>query len=116
MHGETGGPGSAELDFGEFRATITVDPARSGPNRIELEVMDDGPAAPKLDAVTFEASLTKPALGPLEFEAEPDGAGRWHAEQAEFPIPGEWKLRAETRVGEFELYVATTEITIGGRN
>lgn len=114
-HGGMGGPSTGELDFGEFRATVVVDPARAGRNRIELELMDD-PAAPKLDAVTFEASLTKPALGPLEFEAEPAGAGRWHADEAEFPIPGAWKLRAEARVGEFELFVDTTEITIGGRS
>jgi copper transport protein len=114
-HGGTGGASSGELDFGDFRAMVSVTPGTAGPNRIELRVMR-GRNAPELDAVSFEASLAKPALGPLEFEATSAGVGRWHAEQAEFPIAGEWKLRAEARVGEFELYVDTTEITIGGRS
>ena len=105
---------SADVDFGEFRATVTVDPGTSGPNRIVMRVEESEPEAPQLAAVAFEASLTEPKLGPLKFDATSAEHGVWSAEKAEFPIAGEWKVRVAARVGEFDLYVETISIEIGG--
>lgn len=113
-HGEAGEPMSAEVDFGAFHATITVEPGTSGPNRIVMRVDESEPEALQLAAVTFEASLTEPKLGPLEFEARSAEHGVWSVQDADFPIPGEWKLRVAARVGDFDLYVKTISIEIGG--
>jgi copper transport protein len=113
-HGEAAGPMSAEVDFGVFRATVTVEPGTSGPNHIVMRVAKSEPEPPQLAAVTFEASLTEPKLGPLEFEATSAERGVWSFKDADFPIPGLWKLRIAARVGEFDLYVQTISIEIGG--
>ena len=113
-HGEAGGRMSAEVDFDAFRATVAVDPGTSGQNRIVMRVEESEPEALRLAAVTFEASLTEPRLGPLEFEATSTEHGVWSAENADFPIPGDWKLRISAREGEFDLYVKTISIEIGG--
>jgi copper transport protein len=113
-HGGAGEPMSTEIDFGAFRATVTVEPGTRGPNRIVMRVDESQPDAPRLAAVTFDASLAEPKLGPLEFEARSAEHGVWSVEDADFPIPGEWKLRVAARVGEFDLYVKTISIEIGG--
>ena len=79
-----------------------------------MRVDESEPEAPRLAAVTFDASLAEPKLGPLEFEAKSVEHGVWSIEGADFPIPGEWSIRVEARVGEFDLYVKTISIEIGG--
>jgi copper transport protein len=113
--GHEGGPSSTEVDFGDFRATVAVDPGRAGPNRIVMELDHSMADTPELAAVTFKASLTEPQLGPLEFEAKSPEHGRWVARAADLPIAGEWELRIGARVGEFDLYTETIPIEIGER-
>ena len=120
MHGGNGGhmagPMSHEVDFGEFQATVTVDPGTAGPNHLMLEVDDSGPDTPKLAEVTFRASLSQPDVGPLEFKAESTTQGRWEVEDADLPIAGTWQLSIEALVGEFDLYTETIAIEIGERS
>jgi copper transport protein len=112
--GQEAGPISHDVDFGEFQATVSIDPSTAGPNHLELEV-EPGPDAPTLAEVTFSASLTQPDLGPLQFEAE-SKQGMWEVEDADLPIAGTWQLRIECLVGEFDLYSETIPIEIGERS
>jgi copper transport protein len=104
-----------EVDFGEFGATVSVDPGTAGSNHITLEVVDSGPDAPKFEEVTFKATLGEPDIGPLEFKAEPRANGSWEAEAADLPIAGTWELRVECLVGEFDLFTETIPIEIAER-
>jgi copper transport protein len=118
MHGGGGsghpmGPMSHEVDFGEFTATVSIDPGTAGPNHIMLEV--DDPNAPKLAEVTFRATLSQPDVGPLEFKAESTASGMWDVEDAQLPIAGSWQLEIEALVGEFDLYTETVPLDIGDR-
>jgi copper transport protein len=110
-----GGPSSTEVDFGEFRATVSVDPGTAGRNKIALEVDDSQPDAPQLADVTFKASLSQPDIGPLEFKAKSPMRGRWVVNEADLPIAGRWELAIEALVGEFDLYTETIPIEIGAR-
>jgi copper transport protein len=109
-----GGAMSHDVDFGEFQATVSIDPGTAGANHIMLEV-DPGPDVPTLAAVTFKASLSQPDLGPLEFKAKSTADGRWEVEDAHLPIAGAWQLSIEALVGEFDLYTETIPIDIGER-
>jgi copper transport protein len=113
--GHEGGPSSTEVDFGEFQATVAVDPGRAGPNRIVMELDHSMADTPELAAVVFKASLREPDVGPLAFEAKSPEHGRWVARAADLPIAGEWELRIEARVGEFDLYTEIIPIEIGER-
>jgi copper transport protein len=109
------GPSSTEVDFGEFRATVSVDPGTAGRNKIALEVDDTQPDAPQLAEVIFKASLSQPDIGPLEFKAKSPMRGRWVVNEADLPIAGRWELVIEALVGEFDLYTETIPIEIGAR-
>jgi copper transport protein len=113
MEGEMPGPMSHEVDFGEFQATVSIDPGTAGPNHIMLEVDESGTDVPTLAEVTFKASLSEPDVGPLDFKAESTMPGMWEVEDADLPIAGMWQLRIEALVGEFDLYTETIEIEIG---
>jgi copper transport protein len=108
-----GGPSSAEVDFGEFRATVSVDPGTAGKNSIVMEVDDSQADAPELAEVIFKASLSQPDIGPLEFKAKSPMHGHWEVKAAHLPIAGEWELQIEARVGEFDVYTQTIPIEIG---
>lgn len=112
-HAGMSGPSSTEVDFGPFRATVTVEPGTPGQNDIVMAVEEAG-TAPKLAEVVFRASLVEPAIGPLEFEAKPAAEpGHWEAKDADLPIAGDWKLRIDARVGEFDTYAETVSLSIG---
>jgi copper transport protein len=104
-----------EADFGEFQATVSIDPGTAGPNHIMLEVDESGPDTPALAEVTFKATLSQPDVGPLEFKAESTTPGRWEVEDADLPIAGTWQFSIEALVGEFDLYTETIAIEIGER-
>jgi copper transport protein len=117
-HGDMDGHAGAmshEVDFGEFTATVSIEPGTAGSNRITLEV-DQSPDTPRLASVTFKASLSQPDIGPLEFEAERVVGGRWQVRAADIPIAGAWELRIEALVGEFDLFTETIPIEIGVRS
>ena len=113
MEGGEMGAMSHEVDFGEFRATVSIDPGTAGANHIMLEV--DDPDAPTLAEVTFKASLGQPDIGPLEFKAKSTTPGKWEVEDAHLPIAGAWQLSIEALVGEFDLFTETIAIEIGER-
>jgi copper transport protein len=109
-----GGPTSEKVDLDAFRATVSVDPGTAGRNTVTLQVDHADPNVPTLAAVAFSATLTDPRLGPLKYEARSPEHGRWEAE-ADLPIPGDWELRIEARVGEFDLYTKTIRLPIGAK-
>ena len=106
---------SHDIDFGEFRATVSVEPGTAGANHIILEVDQSQPGAPKLAAVTFKATMGEPDIGPLEFKAKDTAGGTWEVEAAHLPIAGAWELEVECLVGEFDLFTETIPIEIGER-
>jgi copper transport protein len=121
MHGmngmmeHEGGPSSTQVDFGEFRATVTVEPGTAGSNHIIMEVDRSQADAPELAEVIFKASLSQPDIGPLEFKAKSPMPGHWEVEAAHLPIAGAWELQIEARVGEFDVFTETIPIEIGAR-
>lgn len=110
--GQAADPMSQEVDFGEFTATVSIDPGTAGPNQIRLEV-ESGPDAPTLAEVTFNASLDQPDIGPLQFKAESTAHGMWEVMDADLPIAGMWQLSIDCLVGEFDLFSETVAIEIG---
>jgi hypothetical protein len=65
--------------------------------------------------VSASASLPSQDIGPLDFEAEPDPAepGAYVIENASLSIAGEWELRIEALLGEFDLLTETIAVPIG---
>ena len=116
------------VDFGDFEAQVSVEPGMVGANEIMIVLgeTDDGePVEP--EAVSISASLPAQEIGPLLYEAEPveEGAeeegdamteaGTRYMVEADLALEGEWELRLEIRLNEFDLLTETTMLTIEGR-
>jgi copper transport protein len=103
----------SDVDLGEMMAHVVVDPAVPGENSIHLtfEQMD----AEELTEVSVAASLPSEEIGPLDFAAEPvqGQPGEYVVEGASLSLPGEWELRIEALMGEFDLLTETITVPIG---
>ena len=97
---------------GDTEVMVMVDPAMPGDNTIRL--MFTSPPE-NLTRVSASASLPSQQIGPLDFEAEPDPAepGTYVIENAALSIAGEWELRIEALLGEFDLLTETIAVPIG---
>ena len=107
------GPFEGSVILGEMEAMVTVDPAAPGENTITIMFMD---AAEPPSEVSVAASLPSQKIGPLDFTAEPDPAepGSFVIEGASLSIAGDWELRIEALMGEFDLLTETVTVPIQG--
>jgi hypothetical protein len=83
-------------------------PGMPGRNEIMFEFEGRRP-----DEVLVSASLPARDIGPLRYTAE-RGMERnmLVVEDANLPLPGEWRLRLEARRGEFELFTKNIVVPI----
>ena len=100
------------VTLGDSEVMVMVDPAMPGENMIRLTF-----ASPpeNLTRVSASASLPSEDIGPLDLEAKPDPAepGAYVIENASLSIAGEWELRIEALLGEFDLLTETIAVPIG---
>ena len=103
----------SDVDLGEMMAHLVVEPAMPGENSIHLTF--EQADAEQLTEVSVSASLPSEEIGPLEFGAEPvqGQPGEYVAEGASLSLPGEWELRIEALMGEFDLLTETIAVPIG---
>jgi copper transport protein len=106
-------PFEGSVQLGDMEAMITVDPAMPGENTITITFME---SAETPTEVSVAASLPSQDIGPLDFTAKPDPA-QPHAyaiEDASLSIAGDWELRIEALLGEFDLLTETITVPIQG--
>ncbi|MGH3061120.1 MAG: CopD family protein, partial [Gaiellaceae bacterium] len=103
----------SDVDLGEMMAHVVVEPAMPGENSIHLTF--EHADAEKLTKVSVAASLPSEDIGPLAFPAEPvqGQPGEYVAEGASLSLPGEWELRIEALMGEFDLLTESITVPIG---
>ncbi|RYE10516.1 MAG: copper resistance protein CopC [Hyphomicrobiales bacterium] len=103
----------ADLDFdsGQFTGGLSINPARTGPNVLDVALSGkDGEAAPALSIRVF---FSKPELTMEKFEiVGVMGATGWHAEDAILPGAGIWIVSVEVRISDFEKAHAKTNVVI----
>ena len=97
-----------------YQVTVTVDPARTGPNEIHVSLLNHltGQAA-KVAEVRVSASLPAAGVGPLRLRAAPAGPSDFAIRAATFPLAGLWILRLDIRRGDFDQRTTTVTIPIG---
>jgi copper transport protein len=109
-------PFEGTVMLGDIEAMVTVDPAMAGENTITIMLM--GSAARDVTEVSVGASLPSESIGPLDLTAKPDPTepGTYVIEGASLSIAGDWELRIEALVGEFDLLTETIIVPIQGAN
>jgi copper transport protein len=105
-------PFEGTVNLEDMKVMVTVDPAMPGPNTITLMFT---PHPKELNEVSISASLPSEEVPPLDLVGEPDPAepGTYVIEDASLSIAGEWELRLEALMGEFDLLTETIVVPIG---
>ncbi|MBP2311711.1 copper transport protein [Azospirillum soli] len=95
------------------QAVVTITPARSGPNRIEVHLtqVDGSPLSVK--EVTIQAALPSAGIEPLERALGSAGPGLYAADGVELPAAGAWAVRLDVLVSDFEKALFRTEVPVG---
>ena len=99
--------------LGDMEAVVLVEPAMPGENAIRITFVN---AAETPAEVSVSASLSSQEIGPLDFTAEPVSGepGVYVIEGASLSIAGDWELRIEALMGEFDLLTETITVPIQG--
>jgi copper transport protein len=106
-------PVSREGRIGPYRFTLTVDPARVGPNEIHVYLLDSTGQLAPVEEIDFAATLPAVDLGPLRFKATRAGPGHGLVPGWQPPLSGDWRLQLSVRKGEFDRWSTTIVLPIG---
>jgi copper transport protein len=107
------GPVSRDTKVGPFDLNFVVDPARTGPNRIHLYLLDSSTGQPaQVAEMRVAASLQAGGIGPLRFQATPAGPGHGLGTGATLALAGDWRFGVDVRRGEFDKWSTTLTIPI----
>ncbi|MFB7619667.1 FixH family protein [Kitasatospora sp. NPDC056181] len=87
-------------------ATVTLNPARTGPNEVHLKL--DGADGQPVEVPEVQLAFTLPDrdLGPLPVTLTAEGTGRWSG-TAQLPLAGNWVVSVQVRSSDID---QTTEI------
>ncbi|HZB51888.1 MAG TPA: FixH family protein, partial [Mycobacteriales bacterium] len=93
-------------------AQVSVAPARTGANTVQVTVLDAAGKPADAQAVTMTAALPGEQLGPLPLLLTKVDTGIYRAAAASFPRPGSWELVVRVQVSEFDRDVAQVEVPV----
>jgi len=103
---------TTRVEIPQGRLVLVATPARAGPNRIDLRLMD--PVGQPLDALAAELRLSLPDQGveALRVEAGRQGIGHFVAPAASLPLAGVWHVQADLLVDDFTKLTFRTRIEV----
>ncbi|HEX4246622.1 MAG TPA: copper resistance protein CopC [Pseudonocardia sp.] len=102
---DTGGPG------GQGTLDIRIDPARTGPNSIEVTVRGATGPARDVAELGVELSLPQRHLGPLALPVTHQGTGSYQA-AGQIPFPGQWDLALTVRTSNIDETTVRVPLTV----
>ncbi|MFJ3788011.1 FixH family protein [Kitasatospora sp. NPDC090091] len=93
-------------------ATVTLNPARTGPNEVHLKL--DGADGRPVEVPEVQLAFTLPDrdLGPLPVTLAPEGTGRWSG-TAQLPLPGNWVVSVVVRSSDIDQATEIKPLKIG---
>ena len=106
------GPYATIAPVGENELNLVVDPARAGSNEIHLYLTDMTGRPATVAEARVSATLPSRQLGPLRFRALRAGPGHYLVDDANLALAGEWRLRVDLRIGEFDAQAASVSVPI----
>jgi copper transport protein len=108
------GPYATQATIGPARLEVTVDPALVGLNGVHLYLFDRRTGAQWDDAVEVRTTATLPGkgIGAMAIDLRKAGPGHYTAEGASFGVAGEWTLRVQARVSDFDQYEARVTVPV----
>jgi len=103
---------STEVTKDDVTATVDVTPARPGENMIMINIEDAQGNPLALQELRIFLSLPAASLDGIEKVGEAMSPGMYHFTSGEMIIPGEWVVRIDAYVDDFDKRILRTNITI----
>jgi copper transport protein len=105
-------PATTHIHTAKAMADLTVTPGRVGTVKVSTFVMT-GDFEP-LDAkeITFVFSNPGAGIEPFRRKAEKSGGGTWQVDGVVLPLPGDWNVRVDVLISDFEMAKLEGRITI----
>ncbi|MFJ7997107.1 copper resistance CopC/CopD family protein [Streptomyces sp. NPDC096310] len=116
---EKTGPTTVTLPFdtggenGQGTIRLTLDPARSGPNVMNIYLDDAEGKVMDVPEVKIAFTLTAEKIGPLPIVPVRAAAGKWTADPVLLPMPGNWKLQVTVRTSDIDQTTVDKNVKIG---
>jgi copper transport protein len=106
------GPFATTAEVGPNELNLVVDPAQPGSNEIHLYLTDQTGQPATVAEARVSATLPSRRVGPLRFRALRAGPGHYLVDNANLALAGDWRIRLDLRVGEFESQAAVVSVPI----
>ncbi len=87
---------------GDATAQISISPARPGTNEIHVTVFGTAGSIPDLADLSAALELPSRDLGPIRVPMTEITSNHYLADAAVIPLPGDWQLTVEARIGDFD--------------
>jgi len=105
-------PFSATLIDGDYLASITVEPGRTGSNEMHLYLSDAASSLSQPDSVTVEITDPGRDVAALKIPVVRSSAGHYTTSTATFPYATTWTLTVTARYNTFDEVRFTTHVPI----
>jgi copper transport protein len=110
----SGGPFSGTKRLGPLELQVTVDPAEVGRNEMHVYMFraSDGSQFTGTKELRVRMTLPDKDIGPLAVRPRKAGPGHYVMPATDFGVKGDWQIRFQNRVSEFDQYETTVEVPI----
>ena len=112
VQGGASGGFTTEATKGDVTAKVEVTPARPGENMIMIRFQDAQGNPVALQEARIFLSLPAASLDGIEKVGEVMSPGMYHFMSGEMIIPGEWAVRIDAYVDDFDKRILRTNLTI----
>ncbi|MDX2143840.1 MAG: copper resistance protein CopC [Rhodospirillaceae bacterium] len=110
---DMGGGFKATVQSGEYTADFDISPAKAGENMIMITVKGkDGQPLATMADLELVANLEAAGISDITVKGEKMPNGMWHIMFKDMIIPGEWTLRADAFVTDFDKVGFETKVQI----
>ncbi|WP_241841503.1 copper resistance protein CopC [Pseudofrankia sp. BMG5.36] len=92
---------------GPLTVDVRVSPTRIGLEGIEVTVRDPQGQPQRLVEASVTLSLPAAQVGPLEVPVVAAGTGALVTQDAQVPLPGDWRMTITLRINDFDQYSTT---------
>jgi copper transport protein len=103
---------TTEATNGDVTAKVEVTPARPGENMIMLSFQDPQGNPIAMEKVRIFLALPAASLDGIEKEGEAMAPGMYHFMAGEMILPGEWEIRIDAYVDDFDKRIIRTKVPI----
>lgn len=96
-------PATTHIHTAQAMADLTVTPGRAGPVSVSAVIMTGEFGSLDAKEVTFVFSNPDAGIEPFRRKADKPGDGTWRADGLILPLPGEWTMRVDVLISDFEM-------------